>query len=344
MSSLVPDTARIADHLRSLGLGEGGDVQLRPLSGGQSNPTYVLRSGAWQCVLRTKPAGPLLPSAHAIDREYRVMGALQGSEVPVPRMLAYCDDASIIGRDFYLMEMVEGRVLVDQSLPGFSAAQRTAIYDEMNRVIAALHAVDYQAVGLQSYGKPGSYFERQIARWSRQCQAATLPVSAEMQALMQWLPAHIPQDDETTLVHGDFRLDNLIFHPTEPRVLAVLDWELSTLGHPMADFAYHGMAWRIPAALWRGVGGLDLQALGIPSEADYLAAYARRTGRDAGAHWEFYMAYNLFRMAAILYGIGERATQGAAASADAEETASKAGPLAAIGWECAQRYQGATRP
>ena len=344
MSGPDLDTADIADYLRRKGIGDGGDVQLRQLSGGQSNPTYVLTSGGWQCVLRTKPPGPLLPSAHAIDREYRVMRALQDAAVPVPRMLAYCDDPSVLGRDFYLMELVEGRVCVDQSLPGLQPAQRRAMYDEMNRVIAALHAVDYRAVGLESYGKPGSYFARQIARWSRQCQASSLPVSVAMRSLMDWLPQHIPADDETTLVHGDFRLDNLIFHPTEPRVLAVLDWELSTLGHPLADFAYHCMAWRIPATLWRGVGGLDLQALGIPSEADYLSAYARRTGRDAGAHWEFYMAYNLFRMAAILYGIGERAMQGTAASADAIETARKAAPLAEIGWRCAQRHDTGAPP
>ena len=292
-------------------------------------------------MLRTKPPGTLLPSAHAIDREFRVMRALKDSEVPVPRMLAYCDDPSVLGRDFYLMELVEGRVFVDQSLPGLDPIQRRALYDEMNRVIAALHAVDYRAAGLETFGKPGSYFSRQIARWSRQLQASSLPLGSELRSLMDWLPQHIPDDDETTLVHGDYRLDNLIFHPTEPRVLAVLDWELSTLGHPMADFAYHCMAWRIPAALWRGVGGLDLQSLGIPSEAEHLRAYVRRTGRDAGAHWEFYMAYNLFRMAAILHGIGERAAQGNAAAADAMETASKAAPLAAIGWRCAQRSRGA---
>jgi len=333
------DTTSIADYIRRQSLGEGHTVQLRPLMGGQSNPTYVLTSGEWQCVLRTKPPGTLLPSAHAIDREYRVMQALQGSEVPVPKMLAYCDDLSVIGREFYLMELMQGRVLVDQSLPGVLPEQRAAMYDEMNRVIAGLHSVDYRGVGLESYGKPSNYFSRQIGRWSRQCQASTLPVSREMRSLMDWLPEHIPADDESTLVHGDFRLDNLIFHPTETRVLAVLDWELSTLGHPMADFAYHCMAWRIPATLWRGVGGLDLQALGIPSEEEYLRRYEQRTGRLAGEHWEFYMAYNLFRMAAILYGIGERAAQGNAAAGNALETAAKASPLAEIGWRCALRHE-----
>jgi acyl-CoA dehydrogenase len=334
------DSARLADYLRRTGLVNGDEVHLQPLSGGQSNPTYRLHCGSLQCVLRTKPQGQLLPSAHAIDREYQVMDALHATGVPVPRMLAYCTDVSVIGREFYLMEFVQGRVFVDQSLPGLPAAERRALYDEMNRVMAALHAVDYRAVGLESFGKPGSYFTRQIGRWTRQCQASSLPLSTDMRALMDWLPQHIPSDDEATLVHGDFRLDNLVFHPTEPRVLAVLDWELSTLGHPMADFAYHCMAWRIPASLWRGVAGLDFQSLGIPSEADHLQAYVKRTGRDAGEHWEFYMAYNLFRMAAILQGIGERAAQGNAAADDATETASKAAPLAAIGWRCAQRAGG----
>jgi acyl-CoA dehydrogenase len=340
MSEWGIDLGRLGDYLRVQGLGAGRGLQLRPLTGGQSNPTYVLSSADLRCVLRTRPSGKLLPSAHAIDREYRVMRALQDGAVPVPRMLAYCTDASVLGRDFYLMEMVEGRVFMDQSLPGLTAAQRGALYDEMNRVIAALHGVDYEAVGLESYGKTGAYFARQIARWSRQMRESTLPVAAPMQALMDWLPQHIPEGDETTLVHGDFRIDNLIFHPTEARVLGVLDWELSTLGHPLADFAYHCMAWRIPASLWRGVHGLDLQALGIPSEADHVRAYSQRTGRDAGVHWDFYMAYNLFRMAAILHGIGERSMQGNATSLDALETASKAAPLAEIGWQCAQHYRG----
>lgn len=331
------DLGRLGDYLRTLGLGTGRDLWLKPLTGGQSNPTYVIGDAGWRCVLRTRPPGKLLPSAHAIDREYRVMRALQGSAVPVPQMLAYCNDPAVLGRDFYLMEMVEGRVFMDQSLPAQTAAQRAAIYDEMNRVISALHAVDFRSVGLEDYGKPGAYFSRQIARWSRQLQASTQPVTATMRALMDWLPAHVPEGDETTVVHGDFRIDNLIFHPTEARVLAVLDWELSTLGHPLADFAYHCMAWHIPASLWRGVQGLDLAALGIPGEPAYVAAYAARTGRDPKAHWDFYLAYNLFRMAAILHGIGERALQGNAASADAIETASKAAPLAEIAWKCAAR-------
>ncbi len=330
----------LARYLRDQGLGDGSPPVVTPLTGGQSNPTYKVTAGGKSYVLRTKPPGLLVASAHAIDREHRVMSALQGSEVPVPRMFAYCDDASLIGTPFYLMEFLEGRVWMDQSLPGMAPAERQAIYREMNRVIAALHRVDYQAVGLESYGKPGNYFARQISRWTRQCRASTLPVSAAMQQLMDWLPAHIPPGDETTLVHGDFRLDNLVFHPSEPRVIGVLDWELSTLGHPLADFSYQCMAWRIPATLWRGIAGLDLAAMGIPGEAEYVDWYAQATGRDPRAHWEFYMAYNLFRMAAILHGIAQRAADGSASSEDAVETGSKAGPLAALGWQCAQRYAG----
>ena len=329
----------MASYLSQQGLGQAAEVHLTPLTGGQSNPTYVVAAGKSSFVLRTKPAGELVASAHAIDREYRVMKALQGSAVPVPRMLAYCEDVSILGKPFYLMEYVQGRVFMEQSLPGLSLQERGAIYDEMNRVIARLHGVDYEAAGLTGFGKPGNYFARQIARWTRQLTNSRLPIAPAMRALMEWLPEHIPVGDETTLVHGDFRLDNLIFHPTQPRILAVLDWELSTLGNPLADFSYQCMAWHIPAALWRGVGGLDLKTLGIPHETAYVRSYESRTGRVAGEHWGFYIAYNLFRMSAILHGIGERALGGSAASADAIETARKAGPLAEIGWACAQRYR-----
>lgn len=333
----------LAQYLQAQGLTGNGPLTLSPLSGGQSNPTFRLSSGDRHYVLRKKPPGQLIASAHAIDREYRVMKALQGSDVPVPRMFVYCEDESIVGTPFYLMEFLEGRVLVDQSLPGMEPAERGAIYREMNRVIAALHSVDYEAAGLASYGKPGNYFARQITRWSRQCREATLPVNEAMQKLMEWLPEHIPAGDETTLVHGDYRLDNLVFHPTEPRVIGVLDWELSTLGHPLADLSYQCMAWRIPPALWRGIAGLDLAALGIPSEAEYVAMYAKATGRNPAEHWDFYLAYNLFRMAAILHGVAQRAADGNAAADDAVETGRKAGPLAELGWECAQRYEASRR-
>jgi len=334
-------TAAMARALREYGLSGARDVAVTPLSGGQSNPTFLVDDGQQRFVLRKKPPGALLASAHAIDREYRVMQALQATAVPVPRMLSYCADPSLLGTPFYLMEFLEGRVLVDQALPGMSAADRAAVYDDMNRVIAALHAVDVDRAGLRDFGKSGDFFGRQIARWSRQITAATVPVPAALCRLMDWLPEHVPDgDDETTLVHGDFRLDNLILHPTEPRVIGVLDWELSTLGHPLADFAYHAMSWRIAPSAWRGIAGLDLAELGIPSESDYVRRYAQRTGRDPQAHWEFHLAFNLFRMAAILLGIAQRAAEGTAAAADAEQTGRKAEPLAELGWACAQRHAG----
>ena len=331
-------TEALAQYLQAQGLAGNGALTASPLSGGQSNPTFRLSTGERHYVLRKKPPGQLIASAHAIDREYRVMKALHGSGVPVPRMFSYCEDESIVGTPFYLMEFLEGRVLVDQSLPGMEPKERGAIYREMSRVIAALHSVDYEAAGLASYGKSGNYFARQITRWSRQTRESSLLVSEAMQKLMEWLPKHIPPGDETTLVHGDYRLDNLVFHPTEARVIGVLDWELSTLGHPLADFSYQCMSWRIPPALWRGIAGLDLAALGIPSEEEYVAMYAKATGRDPAEHWDFYLAYNLFRMAAILHGIAQRAADGNAAADNAVETGRKAGPLAELGWQCAQRY------
>ena len=290
----------LTDYLRAQGLAGAEPIGVAPLSGGQSNPTFRITAGHNAYVLRKKPAGVLAPSAHAIDREYRVMRALQGTEVPVPRMLAYCEDASIVGTPFYLMDFLQGRVFMDPALPDSTPAERGAIYREMGRVIAALHSVDPVAVGLADYGRTGQYVQRQIDRWSRQCRALTVPLDDDMRKLMDWLPAHVPTGDETTLVHGDFRIDNLVFHPTEARVIGVLDWELSTLGDPLADLAYHCMAWNVPPALWRGMGGLDLPALGIPTEAQYLADYRAATGRDVQGHWSFYMAYTLFRLAAIL--------------------------------------------
>ncbi len=287
----------------------------------------------------------LLPSAHAIEREFRVMSALKDTPVPVPAMHLLCEDESVIGRAFYVMEFVQGRVLWDQSLPGMTNTERGAVYDEMNRVIAELHKVDVQAIGLADYGKPGNYFERQIGRWTKQYQASiTEPIEA-MDRLIEWLPAHIPagarDESQVSVVHGDFRLDNLVFHPTEPRVLAVLDWELSTLGHPLADFSYHCMSWHIPHQMSRGIGGLDIAALGIPDEREYVRRYCERTGRGAPealmADWNFYLAYNLFRIAAILQGIAKRVVDGTAASAQAREAGAGARPLADMGWRFAQR-------
>ena len=325
-----------------------GPLRARRFEGGQSNPTYLLEAGERRCVLRSKPgpAARLLPSAHAIEREYAVMRALTDGEVPVPRMLLLCEDESVIGRAFYLMDHVAGRVLWEQALPGLPREERAALYDEMNRVIAALHRVDFAARGLGGYGKPGNYFERQIGRWTRQYRACSGPHGAApieaMERLMDWLPAHLPagarDDAQTPIVHGDYRLDNLVFHPSEPRILAVLDWELSTLGHPLADFSYHCMSWRIAPGVFRGLGGLDLGALGIPGERDYIARYCRRTGRSPDAleaDWGFYLAYNLFRMAGILQGIAKRVIDGTAASDRAREAAGAARPLAELGWTIA---------
>ncbi len=318
-----------------------GDAHVERLNGGQSNPTFLITAGSQRCVLRAKPPGHLLPSAHAIEREYRVIAALAGSDVPVPRALALCEDPSVFGTPFYLMEHVEGRILRDPALPGMAPAERAAMYDELNRVIAALHRVDYAALGLGDYGKAGNYMERQVARWTRQYRAAETETIDAVDRLITWLPEHIPAQDETRIVHGDFRIDNVVFHPTEPRILAVLDWELSTLGHPLADFAYHCMAWRMAPPVARGLAGQPLAALGIPDEAAYLDAYCRRTGRGSvpRAEWEFYLVFNMFRLAGILQGIAHRAVQGNAAAADAVATGRRARPLAEQAWRMAQAIQ-----
>jgi aminoglycoside phosphotransferase (APT) family kinase protein len=272
-----------------------------------------------------------------VEREFRVISALAREGVPVPRTYCLCEDESVIGRAFYVMEYVEGRVLWEQSLPGMTRGQRAGVYDEMNRVIALLHRVDYRAAGLSDYGRPGNYLARQIARWSRQYQASETDRIEAMDRLIAWLPENVPPGEETAVVHGDYRMDNLIFHPQEPRVLAILDWELSTLGHPLADFSYHCLSWHIPPGEFRGIAGLDLAALGIPSEADYIASYCARTGRAGIEHWDFYLAYNLFRIAAILQGVMKRALDGIAASAQALDAGRRARPLAELGWEYARK-------
>ena len=324
-----------------------GPLQIALFKGGQSNPTYQLTTPEARYVLRAKPgpASKLLPSAHAVEREFAVMQALQGSGVPVARMLALCEDESVIGRVFFVMEFVDGRVLWDPSLPGVAVAERAPIYDEMNRVMAALHTVDWAGRGLAGFGKPGNYLARQIARWTRQYQASVTEPIAEMDALIDWLPAHIPpgaQADTTRLVHGDFRLDNMIFHPTEPRVLAVLDWELSTLGHPLADFNYHCLAWHTPAGPGRGLEGLDLTAAGLPALDTYIARYCERTGlatpEQLRADWDFYLAYSLFRLAAIAQGIAKRVEAGTAASAQARAAGASARPRAQRAWQFAQQF------
>ena len=328
--------------------GFAGPITVEMFKGGQSNPTYKLVTPGRSYVMRSKP-GPvakLLPSAHAIEREFKVMQGLAGTDVPVPHMYALCEDESIIGRAFYIMEFKAGRVLWDQSLPGMTPQQRGAIYDEMNRVMAALHTVDVTRQGLADYGKPGNYFERQIGRWSKQYVASVTQPIDEMDKLMAWLPMNMPvsakDDSKVSIVHGDYRMDNLMFAADAPQVVAVLDWELSTLGHPLADFSYHCMAWHIPASLGRGIGGLDIAALGIPSEAEYMRRYCERTGlatpQQLQADWNFYLAYNMFRIAAILQGIAKRVEAGTASSAQAKAAGDTARPMAQLAWSYAQKH------
>jgi aminoglycoside phosphotransferase (APT) family kinase protein len=328
------DEGALAAWLRDHVEGAAGPLQVEQFKGGQSNPTFLLTTPSRRLVLRRKPPGKLLPSAHAVDREYRVMAALRGSAVPVPKVDALCMDDAVIGSAFYVMEHVEGRILWELSLPGAAPSERAAIADEMNRVIAALHKVDPAAVGLADYGKPGNYFARQIGRWTAQYRQSETGRIESMERLTDWLPRHIPADDTTSLVHGDYRLDNLVFHPTEPRIVAVLDWELSTLGHPMADFAYHAMVWDMPPETMRGLKGLDLAALGLPDVASYLQRYCERTGNapPRADEWDFFGAYNLFRGAAISQGIMKRALDGSASSAHALEAGKKAAAVADAGW------------
>jgi aminoglycoside phosphotransferase (APT) family kinase protein len=332
------DADRLTEYLRGRVEGFERRATVRRLQGGQSNPTYHVSAGGREYVLRTKPAAAalLLPSAHQIEREYRVIRALATTEVPVPTAHLLCTNEEVIGRAFYVMDFVPGRVYLDPRLPGLSSAERSAIFEEMNRVIAALHRVDWQALGLADYGKPGDYLARQIARWSRQYRASETETIDAMDRLIEWLPGALPPDEGTALVHGDFRLDNLIFDAHTARVTAVIDWELSTLGSPLADFAYHCCVWHFPAGLYRGLAGVACPE-GIPSEADYRDRYAERTGRAVLDHWDYFLAYNFFRMAAIMQGILKRAQDGTAAAADAVEFGRGARRLAEAGWSRVER-------
>jgi len=313
-----------------------GPLAAERFAGGQSNPTYKLTSGSGAYVLRRKPSGTLLPSAHAVDREYRVMRALARTAVPVPQVHALCEDAGVIGSAFYVMEFLDGRIFWDQRLPEVGVAERGVMFDSMNQVIAALHSLDPGAVGLGDFGRPGNYLARQIARWSRQYQASETDKQPAMDALIEWLPRHLPAEAEARIVHGDYRMDNLVFHKTEPVVVGVLDWELSTTGDALADFAYHAMMWRVSPELFRGLAGVDFASLNIPTEAEYVAAYCRRTGRPAVENWEFYIVYSLFRLAAILQGIAKRALDGTAASAEAVAVGQTARPVGEQAWALAR--------
>jgi aminoglycoside phosphotransferase (APT) family kinase protein len=314
----------LAQHLP----GYAGKPEIRQFEGGQSNPTFLLQSGDQRYVLRKKPPGTLLPTAHMIEREYRVYRALEGSDVPAPRAHLLCEDASIIGTAFYVMDFVEGRSFRDVTLRELSPADRRAVYADMSRVLAALHSIDYKAKGLSDYGKPGNYFERQIGRWTKQYVAAKTHDIEPMDRLMEWLPKNVPADDTTTIVHGDYQLYNLLYHPTEPRVVALLDWELSTLGHPMADLAYNCMKYHTMEAFALGEG--------IPTEDEFIATYCKRAGRERIPQWNFYVAFGFFRLASIVQGVYKRGLQGNASSSAALSMKGVVDQTAATGWKVAQ--------
>ncbi len=335
------DTKALEAYLHETVAGYEGPLTIRQFEGGQSNPTYLLETPRQNYVLRRKPPGPLLKSAHAVDREYRVMEALFNTAFPVPRPYSLCEDEDVIGTMFFVMDYVPGRIFKDCSMPDLERDERTAIFDSVNATIAQLHAIDPAAVGLGDFGKPGNYFARQVSRWSKQYEASQTTNIAEMQELIDWLPAHLPPESKPAIVHGDFSFHNIVVHPSEPRVVAVLDWELSTLGDPMADLMYHGMEWYRPPGLDdRGtLLDKDLNALGVPSLESYVARYCHRVGRTPPKDLGFYRAFNLFRVAAIVQGIVGRAIAGTANAAGAASLADKVKPLAQAAWREAQRAE-----
>jgi aminoglycoside phosphotransferase (APT) family kinase protein len=313
------------------------ECRVRQFQGGFSNPTFHLQTEQRAFVLRKKPPGQLLPSAHAVDREFKVMQALENSDVPVPRMRLLCEDESIIGTLFYVMDYVDGRVYPDRLLPGCTAEQRRAMYDSMNDVLAKLHQVDYRAVGLEGFGKPTRYVERQVSRWSKQYAASGVEPIPAMTELMRWLPANLPATDEATIVHGDYRIGNLLFHPTQSHVVAVLDWELSALGHPLSDLAYCCTAYHLASGGGRDFAESDLAALGIPSEAEFIEGYRHRTGRSEIPNWTFFIVFSLFRSAAILAGVYQRSLGGQRVDARMADTKEAYLEIAERAWTIASR-------
>jgi aminoglycoside phosphotransferase (APT) family kinase protein len=312
-----------------------GPLRVKQFDGGQSNPTYLLETPARKYVLRRKPSGVLLKSAHAVDREFRVLRALSEQGFPVPEPLILCEDESVIGTMFYVMSHVSGRIFWDCAMPDLAQSERAAVFDAVNETLARLHCFDPARLGLQDFGRPGNYFARQISRWARQYEAAKSADIMEMEKLAAWLPTAIPADDGLArIIHGDYSFHNVLIHPTEPRVLAVIDWELSTIGHPLGDLTYHMMEWYRPegADLRGTLKGRDLASLGIPSFEDYAARYCERAGLRFGANWGFYRAYNLFRVAAIIQGVVHRLQSGNAASSNAAELEARLRPLAQAGW------------
>ena len=331
----TPEHARLHDWLCGHIPGFEGPFEQHAFDGGQSNPTYRLAARSGDYVLRRRPLGPLLPSAHAVDREFRVMQALAATSLPVPHVHALCQDDGVIGSAFYVMDFVPGRVLRDPLLPELEPAERAAVFDSMNDMVARLHAVDPHAIGLADYGRPTNYLQRQVSVWSRQYLASETDPIPAMHHLMAWLPPRLPPSTSGSIVHGDLRLDNMLVHPTEPRVVAVLDWELSTLGDPLVDFAYSVMAWRLEPGLFRGLAGIDFERLGIPTELQYRAAYERRSGRTL-PDLDVYIVFNMFRLAAILQGIAKRALDGTAAHPQATKAGERARPVAEKAWRLAQ--------
>ncbi len=335
------DEAKLREYLEPHLEGVTESFVIKQFQGGQSNPTFFIQAGPHRYVLRKKPPGKLLPSAHQIEREYRVIQALQDTDVPVPTTRLLCEDDSIIGTPFYIMDFLEGRILEHPALQNAAKEERWAIYEAMADTLARLHRVDWRAVGLEDYGRPDNYVQRQIKRWSQQYEASKTHELPAMDRLIEWLPANAPTEDETAIAHGDFRLGNLMLHPSKPEVIAVLDWELSTLGHPLADLGYCCMPYHLPGDMpgIRGVVGLDLKEQNIPDEETFLRIYCERVGRDGVPHWYFFLAFSLFRIAAILQGVYARALQGNASSADALKVGERAGVLAEIGWKLAQKAE-----
>jgi aminoglycoside phosphotransferase (APT) family kinase protein len=331
------DVRRLETYMAEQVPGFAGTLRVRQFAGGQSNPTYLLETPTKRYVLRRKPPGKLLPSAHAIEREYAVMAALGPTGFPVPRTHLLCSDETVIGTAFFIMDHVDGRIFWDGRLPELAHGERAQLYDSMNATLARLHTADYRAIGLSEFGREGDYVARQIARWTKQYRLSETARIEDMERLIEWLPQHSPADAETRIVHGDYRLDNLIIASDMLQVRAVIDWELSTLGDPIADFSYHLMQWRMPATYRGGLLGVDLGPLGIPTEADYIARYCERTGRQGLPDIDYYVAYNMFRLAAILQGIAGRVRDGTAASAHAADEAQMVLPLAQAAWQVAER-------